>query len=51
VKRTFTVQALVDCELLALTLESIHKMAREFYNIYTEMFSQGDIKLRRLRLQ
>lgn len=51
VKRTFTVQALVNCELLALTHESINKLAREFYNVYESMFEMGDTKLRRLRLQ
>lgn len=51
VKRAFTVQALTNCELLALTLESINKLAREFYNVYENLFEMGDTKLRRLRLQ
>jgi hypothetical protein len=51
VKRQFTVQALVDCELLALTTESMNKMAREFYHIFEQMFEQSEVKLRRMRLQ
>lgn len=51
VKRTFTVQALVNCELLALTLEDINKMAKEFYNIFEQLFEDAETKVRRLRLQ
>lgn len=50
-KRTFTVFALTNCELLSLTLEILHKMAKEFYNHFESLFDRGDTKLRRLRLQ
>lgn len=50
-KRTFTVYALTNCELLALTLDIIFKMTKEFYHVFEAMFEDGELKLKRLRLQ
>jgi hypothetical protein len=36
--RLFTIQALVNCELLLLTIEDIHKMKIEFPDVFDDLF-------------
>jgi hypothetical protein len=39
--RRFTVQALINCELLLLMLEDIGQMLNEFPEIYNELFANS----------
>lgn len=50
-QRSFTVYALTNCELLALTLEILSKMCREFKEEFQKLFAKSEMKLKRLRLQ
>lgn len=41
----FTVQALIDCELLILSIDDVEKMRIEFPVMFTELFENSDILL------
>lgn len=45
--RRFTVQALVNCELLTLTVGDLDKMRIEFFDIYSQLWenSRADLKI------
>jgi hypothetical protein len=47
-KRQFTVQALVNCELMSLSTDSLKKMSQEFYDAFVSLFSLAKIRLERL---
>lgn len=50
-KRSFTVQALVNCEVLAMSLPILYRMSKEFYADFAQIFTVADVKLKMLRLQ
>ncbi len=39
--RLFTIQALLNCEMLILTIEEIHKMKIEFPDVFDDLFSNA----------
>jgi len=44
-KRQFTVQALLNCELLTLSIDNLQQMSKEFYDCFTELFQDAQKRL------
>ncbi|TNV87319.1 hypothetical protein FGO68_gene17715 [Halteria grandinella] len=45
--RMFTIQALIDCELLILSIDDVEKLRIEFPDIFIELFDNSDVLLER----
>ena len=46
--RRFTVQAIINCELLILTLDDIDKMKLEFPEVFDDLFNNSLKRLERI---
>ena len=50
-KRSFTVLALINCEVLAMPLPVLQRMSKEFFAQFESIFEFADLKLQKMRMQ